>query len=187
MTKVIILNAPPCTGKDETAKFLCTAMNTRHAEFKKKLFELTKAIFCVSDEVWDELYTREHKELPTDILRGYSPRGALIYVSESIIKPNFGQDYFGYAAASELEDGQITVFSDGGFANELLPIVDKIGDENVLVIRIHMDGHDFSADSRRYLPDGLVSNMIDMTNTYGEFDAFKRSVQNEIKKFLKQI
>ena len=68
MVKIIILNSPPNTGKDETAKFLKDNLGMYHTEFKRKLFELTKSIYCIPDNVWDELYTRENKEKP-DIIK----------------------------------------------------------------------------------------------------------------------
>lgn len=185
MVKIIILNSPPNTGKDETAKFLKDNLGMYHTEFKRKLFELTKSIYCIPDNVWEELYTRENKEKPTDWCNGLSPRNALINVSENIIKPNFGSTYFGVAAAKDVFNNDInTVFSDGGFASELEPLIELFGEENILVIRIHMKGRDFSMDSRNYLPDGTVKHMLDVENVFGEFDSFKNNISNIVRNFL---
>lgn len=161
--KVVLLNGPPASGKDAAAEFLCKALNGSHREFKHKLFELTKAIYCVDDITWASLYTREKKEIPTDILDGLSPRQALIKVSEEAIKPNFGKDYFGKAAAKELQPG-LNIFSDSGFIEELIPIEDAVGLDNLLVIRIHRPGYTFEGDSRRYLNDKCCKWQLDIHN-----------------------
>lgn len=172
MTKrVIILNGPPSSGKDDGAKHLSeTYMNTHHREFKAQLIKLTKTVWGVDDATWEYLYTRERKEIKTPILGGMSPREALIHTSEVVIKPNYGKQYFGKFAAKTLGDG-VNVFSDGGFVDELKPIVDEIGDANVMVVRLHRPGYTFSGDSRNYLPDGTVKTMIDLQND-GTFDEF---------------
>lgn len=169
--KVIILNGPASSGKDDAAKHLSTHYsNTHHREFKAQLFKLTMLIWGVTQETWDYLYTRERKEIKTHLLGGMSPREALIHTSEVVIKPNYGKRYFGVFAAKTLKDG-VNIFSDGGFAEEVLPLVDAVGAGNILVVRIHRPGYTFAGDSRTYLQDGLVPRMIDVQNdgTYEEF------------------
>lgn len=93
-----------------------------------------------------------------------SVREAMIYVSEVVAKPTFGSDYFGKAAAANLTKGDINVFSDGGFVDELLPLIEEVGKENVMIIRIHREGCSFEGDSRDFLPDGLVTETYDINN-----------------------
>jgi len=165
--KVVILNGPPGSGKDTLAGILAqTYIGGVHLEFKQKLFALTKMIYGVSDDVWDGLYSRESKETPHPLFGGLSPRQALIKVSEEVIKPNFGKSYFGEQAAVSLS-GQIHFFSDGGFVEEVKPIINKIGAENVLIIRLSREGCDFSSDSRMYLPDDIGCSVVDIENTNG--------------------
>lgn len=199
-TKVVILNSPPNGGKDSVAKFFSEKMPHifKHKEFKAKLFELTKGLFCISDERFNEIYSdRNMKEKPLpeftitrkaaralSFILPYiadeletgnderqdpnlfrlSVREAMIYTSEVVCKPTFGSNYFGIAAASSIQEDYINVFSDGGFVEELTPIIDKLGKENVMIVRIHREGCDFSGDSRDYLPDGIVSNTFDVYN-----------------------
>ena len=169
--KVIILNAPASCGKDVTAEYLVENLeNTAHCEFKGQLFKLTKLIYQVSDKLWDSLYTRELKEVPSTYLEGLSPRQALIKVSEGVIKPNYGKDYFGKAALKQALNSHnnfgsnLCVFSDGGFIEELKPMLDYLGKDNILIVRIHREGYTFEGDSRNYLPDSDDYNTINIYN-----------------------
>jgi hypothetical protein len=167
MTKVIIFNGPPDSGKDIAAKeskshLIAHNVHAEHHEFKGQLFKLTKVIYCISDELWDSWYTREGKEIPRPELNGLSCRGALIHTSEKVIKPIFGDEYFGEFAAKY--DAPVVVFSDGGFVSELYPLIEKHGFDNIAVVRIYRDGCNFNIDSRDYLPDGIVGTMYDIQN-----------------------
>jgi hypothetical protein len=128
-------------------------LNAVHKEFKTQLFRLTKTVWGIPDETWDFLYTRENKEIPTQLLSGMSPRQALIHTSEVVIKPNYGASYFGKFAAKTLVQNACNIFSDGGFLEETVPIVDAVGASNVCVISISRPGCSFSGDSRTYLPE----------------------------------
>lgn len=186
MKRVVIFNAPPSCGKDEVSKYLKKKYGVHHKEFKDKLFKLTKLIYDVTDEQWDAMYTTELKEQPSDLLGGKSPREALIFVSETVIKPNFGKRYFGESAARNIEDGT-TVFSDGGFLEELIPIIESADD--VFVIRIHRPGHTYAGDSRRYLTDeeltGSESEVYDFTNIHndGTLEEFFKAVEDHLKEW----
>lgn len=194
--KVIIHNGPPSSGKDVASTTITKYLNhqgvhARHEEFKGQLFRLTRAIYGIPVDVWDKWYTREGKELPREELGGLSCRGALIHVSEDVIKPNFGKKYFGEFAAKY--DADVVSFSDGGFVDEIYPLIEKYGRENVLVVRIHREGYTFEGDSRSYLPDGVVEHMIDITNHMPvenndrEFNDFKQNVTYADMHFIRDM
>ena len=85
-----------------------------------------------------------------------TPRQLLILVSEDFVKPICGQNAFGVLATRRLllqDIDKNTVFSDGGFVEEIKPLVDTFGKENVVVIRIHRKGCTFDGDSRSYITD----------------------------------
>ena len=170
--KVVIFNAPPGSGKDEACKYLLGACsNTFHKEFKSKLFTITREIFSVSKEEWENHYTRELKEQPWDKLNVLSPRQALIFVSEKIIKPNFSKLYFGESLAKSLEKG-LNVVSDGGFEDEVLPIIEAVGKDNILVVKIKREGCSFEGDSRNYLNTdklGIMETWIDNNSSLSVF------------------
>lgn len=149
--KVIVFNGPPSSGKDEICKMLLEEGDSiYHKIFKEHLFQCVFVLFAINPERFMELYdNRDTKELPTEELRGYSPRSAMIFVSETVIKPNFGKDYFGIETAKNLESG-LNVFSDGGFEEELNPVYEKCQGQ-MMIVQVHREGYNFNSDSRKYV------------------------------------
>ena len=157
---IIIFNGPPGSGKDEAAEFF-SAYGFKHVSFKYQLFKETIEHFGVSFDWFMEGYkVRSIKERKEEQLQGLSRREALIHVSEDIIKVKKGLDYFGVCVASEIEDGKDYAISDGGFAEELTPIINRIGTDNIVLVQLTRNGCDFSADSRRYFDGNLVEEHV---------------------------
>ena len=120
-----------------------------------------------------------------------SIREAVIYVSEVLCKPTHGEEYFGIVRAGsvvlgeeDIIDGSASAFVVGGevVCDEVPPLIDRLGEENVLLIRVHREGYTFKGDSRRYIPDGVVPNTVDVYNdsTLGEYF---RKVKVEVSRF----
>jgi hypothetical protein len=148
---IIIFNGPPGAGKDEAANIF-KLHQFEHLSFKEELFKATFTEFCVSEEWFMAGYDdRTIKERPEKELRGRSRRQALIYTSEDEIKPKFGKSFFGDKVASRVTQGRNYVISDGGFSEEVQPLIDKVGAEEVLVIQLTRSGCSFEGDSRRYI------------------------------------
>jgi hypothetical protein len=126
---------------------------------------------------------RDEKEIPRDQLGGRSPRQALIYVSEEVVKPAFGQDYFGRYAAQRLTPGALHIFSDGGFIKEIQPVIDAVGPENLLLVQLHRDGFSFEGDSRRYIPTNYVQcwTKLEVQDPDSTLAAFIDAIQNWIE------
>ena len=64
------------------------------------------------------------------------------------------------------QEGVIAV-SDGGFPEEIQPVIDHVGAENITIVRIHREGCDFSNDSRNYLTQDMFEdkiNFVDVDN-----------------------
>lgn len=123
-------------------------------------------------------------------------REAMIYVSEVICKPLFGEDYFGKVRGQSLLDDWgfteehdlvspiIYVDSSAAFVEELNPLIEELGQEHILLLRIRRDGYEFGAgDSRKYIPDGVIDNTADIHNNGTEQEYFDKVV-TEIEKFL---
>lgn len=157
---IIIFNGPPASGKDEAASYY-KKLGYKHISFKYALFKETISFFNVDEEWFMNGYNdRSTKEQPEQLLEGMSRREAMIYVSEEITKPVLGQDIFGVSVANEIQDGVDYVISDGGFIEELIPVINKVGTENILLVQLTRDGCDYSSDSRRYFNGSLVDQYI---------------------------
>ncbi len=169
---VILLNAPPNSGKDTIAKAVCDKTGATHSEFKNSLYKTTAKYFQMDlnrfkdlatnrntkehshssllltwcgKMQWDELFgvgSLKGCEYVGDDYLTISPRQAMIFTSECYIKPKYGEQYFGEDAAKNLTPEVGNVFSDSGFDEEAIPIYNKIGHANVFVVQFTREGAD---------------------------------------------
>lgn len=182
MTKIIIVNGPPDCGKDEAVAYLKRKYGVHTFSFKTELKALTLKLYCVSEALWDSWYTREGKEMPRKELEGLSCRQALIRVSEMIVKPNFGKGYFGKAEGTKLkalaDAGElIAACSDGGFNEEIDPLIEIFGENNILILKIERPGRTFEGDSRNWISHKKIpiSNYWHILNN-GSLDQYWRDL-----------
>lgn len=155
---IVIFNGPPGSGKDEAAAWF-GKRGFAHLSFKHYLFRETISEFGV-DTVWfmDGFNNRSRKEMPEEDLRGMSRRQAMIYTSEDVIKPKYGKSYFGDQVASQIKENERYVISDGGFVEEIQPLIDKVGSENILLVQLVREGCSYRSDSRRYFNGRLIDS-----------------------------
>lgn len=201
--KVILFNGAPNSGKDASASILkdLFGFGAIHA-FKDELYKATAKHYDVDlDQFVTMARDRTLKETKTRILvenkgksllarivsfvmnlfsnQGISPRQALIHVSEDLIKPVHGNDFFGKQLANTINLSKEEYFfiPDSGFIDELRPLVEA-GHE-VYVVRIHRDGCTFQNDSRSYMTDELLAEFglkgIDLYNN-GTLEDLKQSL-----------
>ncbi len=193
-SKIILMNGPIECGKNTAVDMIsaCSPRVVKDRRCKDHLFKLTWEFFCMTEEEFFEHYEdRATKETPkegfavsaeaynalmkvlgnptfnTDELDApckLSVREALIYVSEVLCKPTFGVDYFGKARAKTITGNEWAIDDSCGFDDEIGPTVDKLGMDNVLLIRIHGRGT-FEGDSRKFISDGVVDNVVDIDNS----------------------
>lgn len=112
-----------------------------------------------------------------------SIREAMIYVSEIICKPRFGKNYFGESRAKSVKGGEIITDGSTGFQEELPPLIERLGQENIILLRVHRDGCTFEGDSRNWIPDGVITNTVDVYNN-GSEESYLRQVENIVRGFL---
>lgn len=172
MKRVIILNAPPGSGKDELTKILCRILDAKHHEFKKALYVEAFTYYGIEGSDYTCFIDRDLKEAPDPRFGMISPRQGLIHVSEDVIKPKHGKDYFAIRAAMELTNGW-NVFSDGGFNEETTCIADYIGPENLHIVQFSREGYSFEGDSRSYVdtPEGVNSIFLENDSTLEDLAA----------------
>lgn len=175
MSKVIILSGPTNCGKDTIARTIESYAGFHHMQFKGLMFDVAMAITGLdSDEFFTIYNDRSLKEKPHPKFKYMSPRGMMIWISDTVLMPQFGADCMGVHAASRLnlEDG--TVFSDGFMWPEINPVCDVAGADNVLIVRVYRDGCEFGTggDRRRYILEDEVPKgvkFLDLDNN-GDID-----------------
>lgn len=119
-------------------------------------------------------WSATHRPNPRSYELILSPREAMIYISEVVIKPRKGDDYFGVARCSKICEGDIILdASASSFPNkstgeltwdEGTPLKSLIGSENILLIRVHREGYTFEGDSRNYIEDTVDLKGVDIYN-----------------------
>lgn len=185
---VVILGGPPGCGKDTLASMLREEDNFFHAEFKNQILNIVFSVVPFIDpKEWECRYNdRELKEQPWDKLGGLSQRQFLITIAEKWVKPVFGERYFGHAAAS-LVMQDLTVFSDGGFNEEVLGLIERASQQEeeveILIINLYREGHDFSNDSRSYIdvkhPQVHYAEFENIVKYSEEVEAFMQKPEEE--------
>lgn len=166
--KIVLMNSPPDSGKDYAADLLNAMYSCKHMEFKEPMHKIAQALTGLSEDEYYKIYNdRELKEKVHPLFLGFSPRDLMIWISEDMCKPQFGQDFFGKPAATGVDIKNGTVFSDSGFPIEIFPLAERHGAENIIVVRFNRNGSNFGNDSRDYLqpedcPDGV--RFIDLKN-----------------------
>lgn len=199
-SKFLLLNGTKGCGKDTLADYLIARSrgHTTKLETKEPLYELVPILFNINKEVFMNAYlNRELKELPLEGLYlntdkfnmlgivcdpdlkaykeiggGYciSPRLAMIYVSEVVVKPSMGYDWFGITRAvrakAMLNTNQLIIDPSCGFEEEVHPLIKAVGQENIMLLRIHSDreGCTTKGDSRKYIPDEVIDKTEDIDN-----------------------
>ena len=161
--KVLLLNAPIGCGKDYASDRISLALGCKQLEFKAPMFKIAMVMTGLSEGSFFEIYDdRERKEVPQEEFYGLSPRDFMIWISEDVCKPKFGKEYFGEVAARCSNPHTGTIFSDSGFPEEVSPLVQKYGAENVYVCQFDRGGSKFESNdsrgflSREDLPSGVV-------------------------------
>lgn len=176
-----IFNGPPGSGKDEACHFLKTNYGYKHLQFKDQLFIDTADHFGVSlNWFLSDYHDRTLKEASRPELNGLSKREALIYVSESVIKPKHGKDYFGKRTAEKVDLNLNHCFSDGGFIEEVYPLINRVGPENICLVQLYRTGCSFSSDSRNYIHGILIE---DLGNQHSDSSLQKTQPQLPIRMY----
>lgn len=140
-------------------------------------------MFGIHYDDWLRMYLHE-KETPQPCLMGHSVRSAMIWLSESVMKPNFGNEVFGRIAVTTLHrlPAHIVVISDCGFESELRPVIDAFGRDNLLVLQIDRNGCTFANDSRNWVQiEGVKCVRVDNN---GSVEDLARAVTQPVTQWL---
>ena len=150
--RVVFLNGPPGCGKDTLGHLLAGTLlpGVRLRKLAEPLKNATHALYGVRAVHGAFEATKGE---PNAVFFGLTPRQAYIDVSERLVKPALGVDFFGRVLARAIlaDHAPLTIITDSGFEPEARPIIDAVGAENCLLFRIHRTGHTFAGDSRSYI------------------------------------
>lgn len=189
--------------KDELFKICANTLGTSVTDFLDGYDETVEDYSYRTG--WDERYSFQdvYNDYDGDYLRymkswmkdlswyelngkDYSKREFLIHMSENVIKPSFGKDAFGKAFVNSLPEDGIVFVSDSGFPEELQPVIEHVGEENVLVIRIQRESCSFEGDSRDYLTPEMFDDKVQfyqITNN-GTEEEFQEGVEELVEMWL---
>lgn len=169
---IIALNGPPRVGKSTFCDMLSLAFNDKGSkvfqeQFKNGLFDLLnlEVLFPKHQFSTEEGYEKCKEERP-------ELRLVLRAVSENVVKPIFGKDFWAEYIISNIKediaDGYIVVIPDLGFDAE----VDKLKEnfDDVLIVQLRRDGIDFSEDSRHYVDADIIFDNLTLESTQAAVD-----------------
>ena len=203
MNKLIFVSGAPGSGKDTFANAVEDHMDplisvqeyldrglygtdpmlVEIIPIKQTLINAVVALFNLDYYDWVDRYDTDLKEEPWDKLNGMSQREALIWLSEEVVKPKFGDDFFGkaYAVGLNYEAEDIVIAPDAGFVGELEAIMERVGRDKCVMINTFRDGKTFDKDSRDLITGDMLGIPGYTLNNNGTEEQFK---ENSIKLFL---
>ena len=204
MTKIILLNGPPGSGKDTLADLCVQRLDWTKLRFKDNLIDITATLYGVHvDDVEEILADRKAKEEPNPLFLGKSLRQALIHVSENIVKKHFEEAWLGVLLArnikhlveynDSLHDADVTydprkedvfIIADSGFHQEVAPLFATFGKKNVALVKLHREGCDFQFDSRSYLQSNFFEKAYTIPNEGHIEAAYAHLIVNIMEDFL---
>ena len=177
--KIVLLNGPPRVGKDVIGSMLCRHTPvTRLQKFAAPIVDFMYRQFGVEMATVD-------KDMPNPRLFGRTPREVAICFSEKLMKPLFGQDFFGREAVNQLnfgmrsENGDLAVFTDSGFAGEAGSLVEAFGKGSVLQVRLSRPGCSFLMDSRSYWSHPDIGS-IEFVNDTQTLEDLEKQVETRL-------
>ena len=177
-TKIVLFNGPPNVGKDAMSDACVDYfyddlyMNNEgdagfpavKQSFKTPMYRMLAEIYGLTlKRVLELCRDRDLKDTFCEEFAS-TPRQAMIFLSERVMKPNYGDDYFGRQAASGVKLGFVNFFADSGFISETLPLVAKFGSANILLVHMHRENCTFEQDSRDYLDIDSFINFYEFQN-----------------------
>lgn len=194
MTKIILLNAPAGAGKDTLGSMLQTQVKEQSevVKFASPLKSVAIQLYCNGDsrKFYEFDHDQEKKSKPDDVFLGKSCRQVQIDISEVYMKPMHGQQVFGKFLANYIHkraDEGIEVFfvTDSGFRPEAEVLVEEFGPQNILLVRIHREGHSYEGDSRNYIElSDLDVQELDLENITDDINTTLSIASEAVNKFI---
>ncbi len=179
MAHLVLINGTKRTGKTTIANMLADRIrNSIRINFADHLKTMTHAVYGLPS---DPDYFESVKDLALPEFGGVSPRDSYIHMSENVIKPRHGSQFFGaiyLRKCGELmrkygyaEDDVTFISGDTGFPSETIPPLMHYGTENAILIRMRRRGAPAEGDSRGYFsPQDIVNSSVRYNNDYHKIE-----------------
>lgn len=157
--KIILINGAPRSGKDTISAMLKQIFPTDVLEekFARPIKLTVPMLFGIPHDEFKKHYdSARHKDSAAPAFFGKTPRQVQIALSETFLKPLFGEGIFGRLLVSRIvrtqsKSSRCVVVSDSGFRAEAEELVKEFGADNIFLWRLHRDGCDYSSDSRGHI------------------------------------
>lgn len=182
----ILFNGPPRAGKDTAVNALVDTIVEDFEIIKftgpvKDLTHRNHGLECAQDAY------EINKDTPLPEFGGRTPREAYIDTSTNLKKVS-GIDAVAklFVEAIHASNASVILNPDVGDDMEALAVANSLGRDNVLVLRIHKDGHDFSKDCRTWVQSDELT-IIDIVNEDGKRREFESEVAARVRGFLERV
>jgi hypothetical protein len=195
MTLYVLINGPKRSGKTSLANAIVECNeefvdNALVVGFSYHLKHLVHTIYLGESGMFKNLdYFDDVKEEPQEVLDGMSWREAYIHYSERVIKPLHGDYWFARQLVHKIKQRGINLVlvPDSGFRKEAEYVVREAGANNVLLLRMHRDGHDFAGDSRGYIDlSDLGVRCVSIQNVEGDMEHMHAAVITMVKEWYEE-
>jgi hypothetical protein len=180
----ILLNGPKYCGKDTAAGALIDAFGSEAAMFRFTVPVKDETHRRYDLEVaYDHFEDQSIKDAPLPEFGGLSPRQAYIKVGDEL-RAKHGPDIVTRMLCDRIASSSIPIIvnPDCGGDGEAEGIVNLLGYENVIVFRIHKEGHDYAGDSRNWVTSDKVRK-IDIVNVAGQVTDYLSTVRHIAEMF----
>lgn len=195
MTKILFFNGPPRSGKDTAALHTMDKRKLDQRDWRARqvitfdrfAMPIKRAFAGMVNAHVDQFGNVEPWEsTKSEIIPwlGVSYRQWQIDFSEGFLK-KYGKDIFAqlFIQRNPKRDRNVIVVPDSGFAEEVKPIADFYGEENVLLVRCHRPGFTFEGDSRSYITIGAPGREFDVDNDAG-IDDYNKKIAAIVAPFI---
>jgi hypothetical protein len=182
----ILFNGPPRSGKDTVANRLAASLPVPNAVLKftapvKDLAHRRLGLHCAIDAY------EVQKDTPLPEFRGLTPRETYIRTSEGL-KAEKGVTAVAdlFVQAMLALPVPLVINPDVGFDYEAEAVADALGPDNVLLVRIHREGRDFSNDCRSWVHVPRIPS-VDLVNEEGRQDRTFQNARHAAEATLRRL
>lgn len=182
---IIFINGHKRSGKDTLGHIFARDHGAAIHKAAEPLYKAIQETFSLSPMQWASLYV-ESKETPCEELWGLSPRQAMIWLSEEVIKPRFGEHFFGYQLAMRINTcgDDLIVVTDSGMIREVESCIENTPTYKHHLINIQRDGTNGKNDSRVIITPNDVA--VD-THHVVENNGAAASLSDQVARIIKTI